>query len=410
MGGIASKELLVAQGEVKVLLSQLKQSANALSAAKRELAAAQHGASQQRGAAESAELEEARRKLELLSGELKVGEQERLAVERLRGELKGARAAADDERREKERLNAQVIAAANQRLRPEEHPIFGALLHDHGFKRVYRASPLTVWAATPIWEKQRAFRTDRAEAIAAAKSLGRVEGWPGTISVCEILDGGGARTSGAGTGGSPDEAGGGAGPEGSDAAASCFVIDGQHRLGAAHLLAKKGGLSASLEAITLEFYPQVRKGPSAPPAGQRRAGTAHLRAAASAQPAALPPEPPRCAPPPRASLRAGEHIGRAGPLHRDQQGAARQARRPARRGRLAGRERHPHRRRDGAPHVRARRARRTRRTRRAARVRAAAPPERGACPSRRAAPSLPPPGAACTRRCSRPRPTAGRRT
>jgi len=258
MGGVASKELLVAQSEVKLLTSQLRQSSNALNSAKKELAAAQTGASQRLVAAkeaEAAELAEARRKLELLTGELKVSGQERRAVERLRGELQGAKAEIEAERREKERLNAQVIAAANLRLRPEEHPIFGRLLHDGGDKKVYCASPLTVWAATPIWEKQRAFRTERAEAIAKAKAQAKVPGWPGTISVCEITDhahGAHAQAHAHAPGAEPD---------GLDAAASCFVIDGQHRLGAAHLLARRSALSDDLSRITVELYPAVRACP-----------------------------------------------------------------------------------------------------------------------------------------------------
>jgi hypothetical protein len=40
------------------------------------------------------------------------------------------------------------------------------------------------------------------------------------------------------------------------------VIDGQHRLGAAHMLAEQQGgrLSDSLRSITVELYPKVRTG------------------------------------------------------------------------------------------------------------------------------------------------------
>jgi len=241
MGQAATKELTVAQDQVRILTSQLKQSAVALASTRAELAAAKTGA--ERSAQAYAELQAVREKLELMSGELKVAEAEKRAVERLRGELEGAKAATELARREKEALNSRVIAEANARLRPDEHPIFGALMYDHGFKKVYRASPTTVWAATPIWERQRAFRQDRSAAIAKAKSALQVRGWPGTITVCELVDGEGA---------GPAEGAGAA-----EEALRCVVVDGQHRLGAAHMLAAGGGLHESLGAITVELYPKM---------------------------------------------------------------------------------------------------------------------------------------------------------
>ena len=50
---------------------------------------------------------------------------------------------------EMELRNAQLVAHANEALavsQPMQHPVFGELLHDYGHKRLYRASPLTLWA------------------------------------------------------------------------------------------------------------------------------------------------------------------------------------------------------------------------------------------------------------------------
>ncbi|KAJ1633178.1 hypothetical protein T492DRAFT_982814 [Pavlovales sp. CCMP2436] len=252
MGALASKDLTVAQNSVKLLTSQLRQSAAALDTTRKELALVQQASSQADWirARENAELTEARRRLEMISGELKAATAEQGAVERLRGELTDATKAAAAERREKEALNRSIIVAANLKLKPQEHPVFGALLHDDGFKRTYRASPLTVWAATPIWEKQRAFRHDRAESIAKAKALSKVSGWPGTIAICEIID----STDPAAVAARADPA---VSDSAEKMAASCFVIDGQHRLGAAHILAKQEGLGDALSSITVELYPKA---------------------------------------------------------------------------------------------------------------------------------------------------------
>ena len=81
--------------------------------------------------------------------------------------------------------NAQLVAHANEALavsQPMQHPVFGELLHDYGHKRLYRASPLTLWAGTLVWDRQRAFRQERAAVIATAKgksSAGGCNGWPG---------------------------------------------------------------------------------------------------------------------------------------------------------------------------------------------------------------------------------------
>jgi hypothetical protein len=185
------------------------------------------------------ELEEARKSLEMLSGKLKVADAERRSTERLHGEIESVKAGLEAERREKESLNAQIIADANARLQEAgagadaQHPIFGELVMDLGYKRVYKSDPATVWAATPIWEKQRAFRQERCAQIARAKLQGKTDGWPGTIAVCEIVN------------------------EGTTDVTGLAVIDGQHRLGAAHMLSAKGELVQGLQDMTVELYIQM---------------------------------------------------------------------------------------------------------------------------------------------------------
>jgi len=150
---------------------------------------------------------------------------------------------------EAEHANAQLALAAEWRASalvgtsPEVHPVFGTLLRDSGYKRLYCASPLTLWAGTLVWDKQRAFRQDRAELIAQAKLRSSASGWPGCISVVELS----SKTSGDST------------------PALGAVVDGQHRLGAAHLLASKGKLSGVLEVRALSHSASARRPTSARP-------------------------------------------------------------------------------------------------------------------------------------------------
>ena len=50
-------------------------------------------------------------------------------------------------------------------------PVFGELLGDFGHKRLYRASPLTLWTGTVLWDSQRAFRQERAADIADSRTV-----------------------------------------------------------------------------------------------------------------------------------------------------------------------------------------------------------------------------------------------
>lgn len=122
-------------------------------------------------------------------------------------------------------------------LNPEFHPVFGQLIADFGYKKVYAADPAKLYAGSPIYKKQRTFRTERASAIARAKTASGVIGWPGTISVVELAD--------------------------TDAAGNFVLVDGQHRLGAYTLLASQikakqedgAPLPPGMTEILVEVYP-----------------------------------------------------------------------------------------------------------------------------------------------------------
>ncbi|KAJ8598802.1 hypothetical protein CTAYLR_008660 [Chrysophaeum taylorii] len=122
---------------------------------------------------------------------------------------------------------ATLVAEANAELASDCHPAFGHLLHDFGYKRLYRADPRQLWTTTLLWEKQRAFRDDRATMIAKAKEASSVGGWPGSIAIVE------------------------------QASHNGIVVDGQHRLGAAWLLSEKNGLPDRLKEIAVEVYPAM---------------------------------------------------------------------------------------------------------------------------------------------------------
>lgn len=93
---------------------------------------------------------------------------------------------------------AEAAAAASSSNSQEDHPIYGRLLSDFGFKKLFAVSPKTLCdkSLMPVWEKQRIFREERAKAIAKFKRKDDRFGLPGVISIFEsdknkrgILDG-----------------------------------------------------------------------------------------------------------------------------------------------------------------------------------------------------------------------------
>jgi len=146
------------------------------------------------------------------------------------------------------------------KLQPAVHPVFGHLLRDFGYKRVYamRAGCLTDKTAVQVYEQQRAFRSERAVTIASQKARDKFS-VPGVISLAE----GTARAKTV-----PD-------PDGSPAPVealrsrrsvletffsaperSVTILDGQHRVGALEILLKNGVLAPSDE-ILVEVFPDV---------------------------------------------------------------------------------------------------------------------------------------------------------
>ena len=169
--------------------------------------------------------------------------------------------------------DAEVAAAA-----APAHPVFGEMMRDFGYKQVY-AVPAATLIGLPVWEKQRAFRKERAEEIASAAlrqlqshqqqfvaangkqtkngdakhgnsgkngdggdalSMSGIEimsSWPGSITMFEDT----RAESGAG----------GAGAFG--------ILDGQHRVGAMRMLLESGtaaGCDAGARATVLvEVFP-----------------------------------------------------------------------------------------------------------------------------------------------------------
>ena len=209
------------------------------------------------------ELLAAKRELERVTGELKFAHQEQRTLGRLQADLSTAQRELSAEHDRAERLSAKLVAEANAALLDENaaaegsaHPVFGELLHDFGHKRLYRASPLTLWTGTVLWDSQRAFRQERAELIAKSKTRSTVGGWPGVISAVMANTGPDGHANGNHNGVAPHTNGvhndGMAPPHGLAA-----IVDGQHRLGAAHVLDQRGDLHDGLAQILVEVYPPM---------------------------------------------------------------------------------------------------------------------------------------------------------
>ena len=101
-----------------------------------------------------------------------------------------------------------------------EHSIFGSLVADLGYKRVYRTS-VSQLKNLPVWEKQRVFSQDRAKKIFKDKmTSARSRGIPGVITIYEMGDQRG-------------------------------ILDGQHRVGGLSLLSEG---TAPHKEQELSFY------------------------------------------------------------------------------------------------------------------------------------------------------------
>jgi len=198
----------------------------------RRLLGQQHGVS---GAAGTAVAEEAFRALETalsdLENDLSEAQARLQAVTRERDEARKSaleRAEVVDRLEfEKKQVKQEMHSALREKRRSEEHPIYGRLLHDFGYKKVFASEPLKVTnkALLPVYEKQRSFRPDRARQIAKDKKKDNRFGFPGIITIYDEE--------------APDKRG---------------VVDGQHRLGSLEILIRDGTWNDN-DLILTEVYP-----------------------------------------------------------------------------------------------------------------------------------------------------------
>jgi len=107
------------------------------------------------------------------------------------------------------------------------HPVFGELVKDLTYKKIYCTSVQKL-ASIPIWEQQRIYRAERAQLLAndikAKLQEGKALTLPGSLTVYEM----------------GEEIG---------------LLDGQHRLGALKLLMDSGVLIPEAHLILVEVFP-----------------------------------------------------------------------------------------------------------------------------------------------------------
>ena len=177
----------------------------------------------------------------------------KLAVQRLERELERANERVASAESASAAFAASVVCdvkAGSQAAKdatPTLHPVFGALLRDFGYKKVYAmpAGRLADKRVVKVYEQQRAFRSDRAVTIANRKAADKFA-VPGVISLAE----GTARTK--------DQ------PTKKSVFAEFFagkaravsILDGQHRVGALEILLSNGVMRDSDEVL-VEVFPDV---------------------------------------------------------------------------------------------------------------------------------------------------------
>mmetsp|Transcript_21562 Transcript_21562/g.51910 ORF Transcript_21562/g.51910 Transcript_21562/m.51910 type:complete len:376 (-) Transcript_21562:287-1414(-) len=230
MGLGASKELPVAQQQLKRLTEELRiaqKAAEAASTSNKAASLAEATKSKDKVAALTSQLFASKGELEKISADLRMTKSKSMQAERKKNTLisENEKLKKSAEELEAERQNLAILQEASKMLNSEEHPTFGKLIADLGYKRVYCANAITVLAHTQVWKKQRAYRQKRAEKIASTKLSSGVNGWPGTISVVD---------------------------NGIDPP---MVIDGQHRLGACALMNSDGKLTLEMQTVLVEVHP-----------------------------------------------------------------------------------------------------------------------------------------------------------
>lgn len=114
---------------------------------------------------------------------------------------------------------ARAAEAARASEAARRHPVFGTLLADLGFKKVFLSSARSLIDHVPIWCRQRPVERARVAEIVAAKTRDGLA-FPGVISIFEIVH----RAPGAGGGGRS------ARPSALERPQNVGIFDGQHRL------------------------------------------------------------------------------------------------------------------------------------------------------------------------------------
>ena len=208
---------------------------------------------------EAAETRVALNALKFARTETRVAEGDASGVESITRRESELKLAVQRLERELERANERVVAAESasatfaasvvrdvKASKTATHPVFGTLLRDFGYKRVYAmpAGRLADKNVVKVYEQQRAFRSDRAVTIANRKAADKFA-VPGVISLAE----GTARTREPNERGALAEFFGGA-------ARSTIILDGQHRVGALEILLGNGVMRASDEVL-VEVFPDV---------------------------------------------------------------------------------------------------------------------------------------------------------
>uniref|UniRef100_A0A7S2XHN0 Uncharacterized protein n=1 Tax=Lotharella oceanica TaxID=641309 RepID=A0A7S2XHN0_9EUKA len=142
--------------------------------------------------------------------------------------LKDERAMVQELKERIQDLEYQEMSRAESARKAEEansHPVLGTLVADLGYKKVYRAS-LESLQNMPMWEKQRAYRDERAKKIAKDKKDSVVKGgFPGCLVAYEFKQ---TRAIG--------------------------LLDGQHRLGAQKHMAANGLCDPEANNVLVEVF------------------------------------------------------------------------------------------------------------------------------------------------------------
>ena len=157
-------------------------------------------------------------------------------IQALQAEIELAQSQTADAQADAEAAKRELAEA--KAARDAVHPVFGKLVADLGYKRVYAMNPAMVCDPQkfPIWEFQRSFRRDRAIEIANFKQKDQRFGFPGTIVGYEVE-------------GAQEKA-----DKRTVTAQIRGVLDGQHRIGGLQELLQRGAWPVE-KPVLVEIFP-----------------------------------------------------------------------------------------------------------------------------------------------------------